>query len=185
MIDRVVTASVDIEAPPETVFEHFSDSTLAKRWIPGLIDVDELTPGTRIGSSSRLTYRLNGRTIESTERIIAIDSPNLVSSEVTTGGVQSIQSIRLEGQGRGVTRVQIESEITRVSGVEGALVKLVSVDQGSVLTLAVTRLKAVVEDPAVKLPTIERVPVKWSLAVLAVFSGICLALGVLISRIVF
>lgn len=179
-----MTARIDIEAPAETIFEYLSDPSLGKRWLPGLVDVEVLTPGTQIGSSSRLTYRLNGRTVHSMERIIAIDAPNWASTEVTTGGVQSILSIRLEQRSEGVTRVKFENEVTRVSGVEGALMKIASVDPGDQLMLALTRLKAVVEDPTVKLPTIEGVPVKWSLAGLAVYGGICLALALLILRIV-
>lgn len=182
MTSRVVTAHIDIEARPERIFEHFSDPALAKRWVPGLIDVTVLTPDVGIGSSSRATYRLNGRTVQSTERIIAIDPPNLVSSEVTTGGVQSTQSIRLEQRGEGTTRAEIETEVTRVSGIEGALMKLVRVDADKQLMLSLTRLKTVVEDPTVTLPAVERVPVKWSPAGLAVFGGFCLALGVALAQ---
>jgi carbon monoxide dehydrogenase subunit G len=183
MKGRLFTATTDIEAPMAKVFEYLSEPELCKSWVPGLVEVEITNPGVGVGSSSITTFRLNGRTMKAMERIIESDPPTSIASEVQSPGLRMIQRIDLSERNEGITRVEMQIEISEVSALYGTLMKIASSDLAAQLMVSVQRLKAVVEQPGRVLAPVERVPLKWSAAGVTLMVGFSLAVGIALARI--
>lgn len=82
------SCSVTIDLPRELVLELFDSSENLAKWQNGLKSMDHLEgePG-QIGAKSKLTYDMNGRSVEMIEKVIHRDLPDELSFAYETKGV--------------------------------------------------------------------------------------------------
>ena len=109
--------SVDIDAPPERVFAWFGEPEAVKRWLPSLVEAEELEvkPG-HVGSSFRHVYMEHGRRMEMYGQVTAYE-PNRRYACTLDGDTFALTvDYRFDALGAGRTRLTQESA-TRFKGV--------------------------------------------------------------------
>ena len=85
----VVQLEMEIEAPPETVFDLLADHTKHPLWDPHMIEGKLFTEGPIINGSRGLTIgEFRGRRVESDIYYDAYDRPKWVSGGTTSGSVK-------------------------------------------------------------------------------------------------
>jgi uncharacterized protein YndB with AHSA1/START domain len=102
--------SLEIDAPPERVFAWLGNSERALRWVPNLIESEDLevTPS-RIGSTFRHVYQERGRRMEMRGTVTAYETDRHFACELTSDMFDLSVDYRLESMGRR-TRLTQESE---------------------------------------------------------------------------
>lgn len=108
-----------VEAPIERVFDLFLD---VKRWpefMPGGIEVKEVTgPIDKVGTRIREAGKFMGRTAESWDEIVEIERPRMVKMKMEGSGFKAIGTYRLTPAGTG-TDVVVESDYELPAGFLG------------------------------------------------------------------
>jgi len=85
----VVQLEMEIEAPPETVFDLLADHTKNPLWDPHMIEGKLFTEGPIVNGSRGLTIgEFRGRRVESEIYYDAYDRPKWVSGGTTSGSVK-------------------------------------------------------------------------------------------------
>jgi len=111
-----VKVTEHVEAPIERVFDLFID---AKRWpefMPGGIEVKEVTgPLDKAGTRIREASKFMGRTFESWDEIVEIERPRMVKMTMEGSGFKGTATYRLTPAGKG-TDVVVESDYEMGAG---------------------------------------------------------------------
>lgn len=123
------TATIDIDAPPATVFKWIHDADLNKQWLPNLVEstIVHSEPG-MVGNRFHQVYLENGRRMEMDGVVTAYEQDRYLACEIT-GPFHLTVDYRLDNLG-GRTRVTQNSEI-RFKG--GVLMKLIGALMGPVM----------------------------------------------------
>lgn len=117
------------EAPIERVFDLFLDVKRWPEWMPGLVEIKEVTgpiggPGMRI----RETSRFLGKTMESWDEIVEAERPRMVKMASESGGAKSSMTFRLTPAGRG-TDIVIEFDLEMPAGFFGHIADRLFIDK--------------------------------------------------------
>jgi uncharacterized protein YndB with AHSA1/START domain len=102
--------SLEIDAPAERVFAWLGDSERALRWVPNLVESEdlEITPS-KIGSRFRHVYVERGRRMEMQGKVTAYEPPRRFACELQSEMFDLTVDYRLESLGNR-TRLTQKSE---------------------------------------------------------------------------
>jgi uncharacterized protein YndB with AHSA1/START domain len=102
--------SLEIEAPPERVFAWLGNSERALRWVPNLVESEdlEITPS-KVGSTFRHVYLERGRRMEMQGTVTAYEPHRRFACELRSNMFDLSVDYRLESLGHR-TRLTQESE---------------------------------------------------------------------------
>ena len=120
-----VTATLDIDAPPDTVAAVQFDPTRDPEWIGGVDRVELITPPPLgLGSQVRRIGGFLGRPIEWLMRVDGFESGRLVAMHALASPFPMDVDYRLEPRGEGSTRasIRIRGEGRGLYGLPGPLV---------------------------------------------------------------
>lgn len=151
----VVRASTEIAAPPAEVFRHHVDPELVVKWMPTLVNASgygELVAG----ATATALYRVNGREIKGSSRILDVHPPRLIVTEETIRGRPLTQRVDVTEK-RGGSRVDVEVTYPP-PGLATRLFFGRKAGEIGELQLARTldRMRVLVETPGQPLPPVER-----------------------------
>jgi uncharacterized protein YndB with AHSA1/START domain len=80
--------TIDIAAPPEAVWALISSEAQVKRWNPGLVSDEPLTPGPpHVGQRSRMKLREGGRVVEYGSEVLVLEPGRRFDLELRGGGL--------------------------------------------------------------------------------------------------
>ena len=115
MIDLEASAERIVDQPPERVFALVADPRRAPEWDPGVLAVEQITPGpVGAGALFRETHRVFARRHTVELEIDSYQAPWLVSYATTAGGPKGGTRYELSAHGRG-TRIRAVAS-ARVGG---------------------------------------------------------------------
>jgi uncharacterized protein YndB with AHSA1/START domain len=119
--------SIEIDAPPERVFAWFGSGEAVKRWLPSLVETEDLEiKADYVGSRFRHVYVEHGRRMEMRGEVTAYEPSRRYACALDGDAFALTVDYRFEPIGAGRTRLTQESE-TRFKGavmrVIGALTK--------------------------------------------------------------
>ncbi|MBK8025330.1 MAG: SRPBCC family protein [Chloroflexi bacterium] len=134
-----------IDRSPSEVFTWLDDPQKARQWVPGLVDIQPITPGgSRAGAKARHVYRENGRTFETEEEMLIYEPNRHIKIRGRAAGFEMTAEYQLSPTGAG-TLLRFESTLRFNNPVMRLLTPLLTrgADQRTVQDLQ--RLKALVE----------------------------------------
>lgn len=127
-----VERSIEIDAPPERVFELLTDLDRLEEWATIAGDSETLPDKPlRQGATWKHKVKVAGVELEGDWSVVAIDPPRLVQYEATRGGggwLKMRQSVAPAGAG---SRVELEVEYELPWGVLGEAVDKLIVERGN------------------------------------------------------
>jgi len=116
------------DVPIERVFDLYIDVKRWPEWMPGLVDIKEVTgPLDTAGTRIREVSRFLGRTMESWDEIAEVERPRLVKMTGLTEGAKSSMTLRLTPAGQG-TDVVIDFEMETPAGFFGHIADRLFID---------------------------------------------------------
>jgi uncharacterized protein YndB with AHSA1/START domain len=102
--------SIEIQAPPERVFHWLNDSKRAMRWLPNLVEGEDLVrTATGVGTTFRHVYEERGRRMPMQGKVTAYESNRRLRSELSGDLFDLTVDYRLESVGN-CTRLTQESQ---------------------------------------------------------------------------
>ena len=114
-----------VRRTPAEVFAVVSDLERAPRWVPGLLELAQLTPGpVAVGSQFRQRIHLAGRDFEGVLVVSAFETDRVLAHTSRAGPAKLFGHFELSAQGGG-TRVTHHHEI-RLSGLARAMGPLIA-----------------------------------------------------------
>jgi uncharacterized membrane protein len=117
------------EAPIERVFELYIDVKRWPEWMPGLVEVKEVTgPLDKVGTRIHEVSRFLGRTMEGWDEIAEAERPRLVKMTSQGEGAKSSMTLRLTPAGQG-TDVAVEYDFETPAGFFGHIADRLFVDR--------------------------------------------------------
>ena len=103
--------SIDIEVPPERVFYWLDDADRVMKWVPNVVENEDLeVTENRIGSTFRQVYLENGRRMEMQGVVTAYEPNRRLMCELTGDAFDLSVDYRLEDLA-GRTRLTQDSEV--------------------------------------------------------------------------
>ena len=146
-----VTMTEHFEAPIEQVFDLLMNIERWPEWMPGLIDVKEVTgPLDTVGTRIHEEMRLMGRKIEGWDEVVEVDRPRLWKIATPEGGgMKGTATYRLTPAGTG-TNFEGEGDYELPMGVLGQVADRLFVDRAMERQMrhALENFKAIVEAKA-------------------------------------
>ncbi len=114
-----VTITEHVEAPIERVFEMFTDVKRWPEWMPGGVEIKEITgPLDKAGTKVHEVSRFLGRTMESWDEVVEAERPRLWKLKTQSGGMKGSATYRLIPVGQG-TDIVVEADYELPAGFLG------------------------------------------------------------------
>jgi uncharacterized protein YndB with AHSA1/START domain len=117
-----ITASIEINVPPETVFDYLSQLEKHDEWQTSIKSIEVLTPGeTRVGSRAREVREAGGRDQTITYEMTELDPPRVAAFKGVDGPLRPFGRVELTPlDGGGRTRYDFEFDF-ETHGVAGKM----------------------------------------------------------------
>jgi uncharacterized membrane protein len=145
-----LTMTQHLEAPIERVFDLYIDVQRWPEWMPGLLEIKEVTgPLDRAGSKVREISRWLGRTMDSWDEVVEAERPHLVKMSSQLEGAKTTMTLRLTPGGKG-TEAEIEFDYAMPAGFFSQIADRLFVEKAAQRTSrhALENFKALVEAEA-------------------------------------
>ncbi len=103
--------SIEIEAPPERVFYWLDDAERVMKWVPNIVENEDLVvTEEKIGSTFRQVYLENGRRMEMHGEVTGYEANRRLTTEISGDVFDLLVDYHLEDLG-GRTRLTQDSEV--------------------------------------------------------------------------
>ncbi len=127
-----VERSIEINAPPEKVFDLLTDLNRLEEWATIAGDAEQLPPAPLAeGATWKHNVKVAGVQLEGDWRVVAIDRPRLVEYEATRSGGGSLKMRQSVSPTDGGSRVELEVDYELPWGVLGQAVDKLVVERGN------------------------------------------------------
>jgi uncharacterized protein YndB with AHSA1/START domain len=136
--------TVEIDAPPDRVFEYVSQPELMKEWVGGLIEFRPLDPGPALGARGVQVVEVGRRNWELESEITRYQPPRILEARLTHRGFESTAAYELEERD-GRTHVRATLDTTYRLGADRLLGGLMTRQAQRKLRADLERLKHAAE----------------------------------------
>lgn len=142
--------TMHLEAPIERVFDLYIDVNRWPEWMPGLLEIKEVTgPLDTAGSKVREISRWLGRTMDSWDEVAEAERPHLIKLTSQGEGAHTSMTLRLTPAGQG-TDAEVTFDLEMPAGFFGQIADRLFVEKAAERTgrHALENFKALVEAEA-------------------------------------
>jgi uncharacterized membrane protein len=141
-----INKDILINAPLDQVFDMIYDFESIPKWMVGMEEVHNISPGERgEGSTFEWTYNMAGIKFAGTSRVISLDPPRQAILE-STGGIDSTWTWTYAAEGEG-TRLTCDLEYTVPGGGLGKIADRLVVERANAKSMeeSLANIKALAE----------------------------------------
>ena len=143
-----LTARIDIDAPPETVWRCIDEPALIVRWVEGALEhryIDPRDPARPVGQRFVQRLQQGKKVTEFTGTLIAFDRPSHFAFTIPSPAYSSEAHFRLTPLGAGDTRVDYVIDVTLHTATAKLAAVLLRVPLAFFVPKQMRRLKALAE----------------------------------------